>query len=94
MDQLIASSSKDKRLDWARTYINDDFNDVEWTDETTVQIETHKRYCYSKDIPNLAPNAQQKFVCGLALAKMLLLKYVLGTPQYVLGTPIVYILGW
>lgn len=47
--QLIRQQNKDKRLDWARTYINDEFSNVIWTDETTVQIETHKRYCYRKE---------------------------------------------
>ena len=47
--QLIRQQNKEKRLDWARTYINDDFNNVIWSDETTVQIETHKRYCYRKE---------------------------------------------
>ena len=46
--QLIRQQNKEKRLDWARTYINDDFANVIWTDETTVQIETHKRFCYRK----------------------------------------------
>lgn len=26
-----------------------DFNNVIWTDETSVQIETHKRLCYRKE---------------------------------------------
>lgn len=47
--QLIRLQNKDKRLAWARAHINDDFENVIWTDETTVQIETHKRYCYCKE---------------------------------------------
>ena len=46
--QLIRQQNKTKRLDWARTYLHDTFDDVIWTDETTVQLETHKRYCYRK----------------------------------------------
>lgn len=38
-----------KRIDWARTYVNDDFANVIWTNETTVQIETHKHFCYRKN---------------------------------------------
>ena len=47
--QLIRQVNKQKRLDWARTHIGDNFSNVIWTDETTVQIETHKRFCYRKE---------------------------------------------
>ena len=38
-------------------YLQDSFEDVIWTDETTVQLETHKRYCYRKEgeKPRLKP---------------------------------------
>ena len=29
-----------KRLEWAREYLEDDFEDVVWTDETSIQLET------------------------------------------------------
>ena len=58
--QLIHQQNKEKRLDWARTYINDDFDDVIWTDETTVQIETHKRYCYCKEGQRPRPKPRPK----------------------------------
>ena len=47
--QLIRQQNKEKRLDWAHTHINDNFTNVVWTDETSVQIETHKRFCYRKE---------------------------------------------
>ena len=47
--QLIRQQNKVKRLNWARAHINDDFTNVVWTDETSVQIETHKRLCYRKE---------------------------------------------
>ena len=55
--QLIRQQNKEKRLAWARSHIDDDFENVIWTDETTVQIETHKRYCYRKEgeKPHLKP---------------------------------------
>ena len=49
--QLIRSCNKEKRLEWARQYIDeaeDGFTDVIWSDESSIQIETHKRYCYRK----------------------------------------------
>ncbi len=35
-----------KRLEWAQ---EDGFKDVVWTDETTVQLEAHRRFCSCKD---------------------------------------------
>ena len=45
--QLIRDVNKTKRLEWAQRYLSeskDGFKDVIWTDETTVQMESHKRY--------------------------------------------------
>lgn len=46
--QLIRDANKVKRLEWARQYLqasqNDGFRDVVWTDECTVQLETHRRH--------------------------------------------------
>lgn len=55
--QLIRQVNKEKRLHWARTYLSDN---VIWTDETTVQLETHKRYCYRKkgEKPRTKPRAK------------------------------------
>ena len=58
--QLIRWQNKDKRLDWARTYLNDDFSNVIWTDETTVQIDTHKRFCYRKEGEKPRPKPRPK----------------------------------
>ena len=46
--QMIREVNKSKRLEWAREYLHDDFSDVMWTDETTVQLESHKCYCCRK----------------------------------------------
>ena len=49
--QLIRAGNKQKRLDWAKKYLDevgDGFNNVVWTDESSIQLETHKskpRYC-------------------------------------------------
>ena len=40
-----------KRLEWAKEVLSeckDGFNDVIWTDECTVQLETHRRFCCRK----------------------------------------------
>ena len=58
--QLIRQVNKDKRLQWARTYLLDNFDNVVWTDETTVQLETHKRYCYRKEGERPRPKPRAK----------------------------------
>ena len=49
--QLIRQNNKEKRLKWAREYLNeseDGFENVIWSDESSIQCETHKRFCYRK----------------------------------------------
>ena len=38
--QLIRHANKQKRLDWAKIYLHDDFDNVIWSDETTVQLDS------------------------------------------------------
>ena len=55
--QLIRDSNKEKRLEFALAHQNDSFDNVIWSDETTVQLETHHRHCYRKtgEKPRLKP---------------------------------------
>ena len=46
--QLIREANKVKRLEWCREHKDDSFDDVVWTDESTVQLETHRRFCCRK----------------------------------------------
>jgi hypothetical protein len=49
--QLIREANKQKRLEWAREYLGEastGFEDVIWTDETTVQLESYRRFCCRK----------------------------------------------
>ena len=46
--QLICHQNKEKRLEWVRTYLHDNFDDVIWSDETNVQLETHRCHYYRK----------------------------------------------
>ena len=39
--QLIRAPNRTKRLEWARQNLGGTFEDVIWTDETSVQMETH-----------------------------------------------------
>jgi len=62
--QLIRQANKEKRLEWARANIQDNFEDVVWTDETSVQLECHKRFCYRKkgERPRPKPRARWRNV--------------------------------
>ena len=55
--QLIREANKSKRLEWAQQHRNDEFDNVVWTDECSVQLETHKRFCCRKngEPPRLKP---------------------------------------
>ena len=60
--QLICHQNKAKRLEWARTYLHNNFDDVIWSDEMTVQLETHRRHCYRKlgAKPRSKPRAKEE----------------------------------
>ena len=49
--QLIREANKEERLRWALQYQHEadgGFQDVLWTDECSVQLETHRRFCCRK----------------------------------------------
>ena len=58
--QLIRDKNKRKRLEWARKHRQDDFDNVVWTDECSVQLETHKRFCCRKQ--GEPPRPKPRFV--------------------------------
>ena len=43
--QLIREANKEKRLNWAVQNRNATFEDVVWSDESSIQLETHRRFC-------------------------------------------------
>ena len=58
--QLIRNANKEKRLTWAQDHLHDAFDDVIWSDETTVQLETHRRMCYRKEGEKPRPKPRPK----------------------------------
>ena len=58
--QLIRQANKQKQLDWARTYLHDSFDDVIWSNETTVQLESHRRFSYRKEGEKPCPKPRAK----------------------------------
>ena len=64
--QLIQTANKIKRLAWAQEHLHDTFENVAWTDECTVQLESHKRFCCRKqgELPKPKPRyAHVKYAC-------------------------------
>ena len=47
--QLVRAQNREKRLLWAQEYLGTNFDDVIWTDETSIQMETHRRFCCRKN---------------------------------------------
>ena len=58
--QLIREVNMEKRLEWALKYKDDDFDDVIFTDECTVQMESHRRFCCRKQGETPRPNPRPK----------------------------------
>ena len=58
--QLIRGPNKKKRVDWAQTNLHDNFDNVIWSDETTVQLETHQCHCYRKEGEKPRPKPRPK----------------------------------
>ena len=46
--QMIHAVNREKWLKWALENLSTSFEDVIWTGETTVQLETHHQFCYRK----------------------------------------------
>ena len=58
--QLIRPRNAEKRLAFAQTYLHDIFEDVIWSDESTIQLETHRRHCYRKEGEKPRPKPRPK----------------------------------
>ena len=46
---LVRTVNKQKHLEWARKHQTNLFDDVLWSDETSVQLDTHHRFCCRKE---------------------------------------------
>ena len=58
--QLIRDVNKKKRLEWALQNKDDDFLDVIYTDESSIQLESHRRFCCRKK--GCAPRLKPRYV--------------------------------
>ena len=58
--QLIREANKQKRLEWALKHYTDDFENVIFSDESSIQIETHRLRCYRKKGERPRPKPRPK----------------------------------
>jgi len=58
--QLIRTVNKQKRLEWAEANLHDNFDDVIWSDESSIQLDCHKRYCCRKEGERPRPKPRPK----------------------------------
>ena len=73
--QLIREANKEKRLVWAREHVGESFDDVIFTDESSIQMESHRRFCCRKQ--GMAPNqCLGKLFSQQSLVSNPLLQYV------------------
>ena len=65
--QIIGEQNKQKRLEWATEHlneaINDKFEDVLWTDESSIMLECHRRFCWRKTGTQAKPKPRAKHPC-------------------------------
>ena len=59
--QLIRNANKVKRLEWARLHEGDRFEDAIFTDESSIQLESHRRFCCRKQ--GEPPKNKPRWVC-------------------------------
>ena len=73
--QMIREANKAKRLQWATDNRDESFEDVIWMDESTIQIETHRRFCCRKKTqkPRYKPRYVRPYLFdqGCALIRIL-----------------------
>lgn len=58
--QLIRNVNKQKRLEWAREHLHDSFENVIWSDESSIQLDCHRRYCCRKEGERPRPKPRPK----------------------------------
>ena len=58
--QLIRNENKHKRLEWARANLDNNFDDVIWSEESSIQLDCHKQYCCRKEGKKPCPKPRPK----------------------------------
>ena len=67
--QIIRDANKAKQLQWAREHKDDSFDDVIWSDECTVQMESHRRFVCRKHGETPRPKPRWDYLIHLVIIK-------------------------
>ena len=67
--QLIRNENKQKRLEWAQRNLYENFDDVIWSDEASIQLDSHKRYCCRKEGERPRPKPPTKVHVWAGISK-------------------------
>ena len=57
---LIRPANEIKRLEWAKENTDLEFDNVIWTDEASIQMESHRRFCHQKKGEQPTPKPRPK----------------------------------
>ena len=79
--QLIREPNKLKRLSWCMENQNNEFNNVIWTDETTVQLENHRCFSHRKRGEKPRPKPKYMYVHQF----LYVLTYIVHSICYISG---------
>lgn len=64
--RFIREANKQKRLDWAMDHLNESqsngFENVLWTDESSIQMECHRRFCNRKNGEQAKPKPRSAII--------------------------------
>lgn len=89
--QLIRSVNKAKRLEWARAHRGYSFEDVIFTDECSVQLESHRRFCCRKvgEKPKNKPRYKApKLYCSIIIQLTFVhYRFTSGRSTYMISLP-------
>jgi len=67
--QLIRNENKQKWLEWAQRNLYENFDDVIWSDEASIQLDSHKRYCCRKEGERPRPKPPTKVHVWAGISK-------------------------
>ena len=58
--QMIRAKNKEKRVKWATDNQANKFENIVWTDESMIQLENHRTFCYHKEGEPSKPKPKPK----------------------------------
>ena len=73
---MIRDANKEKRLQWVLQHQHDNFDDVIWTDESSIQLENHRRFCCRKEGQRPKPKLRYVVYLYVHVLSSIIITYV------------------